>query len=110
MSDARGPTRKGSHPSHRRNDDDFGKNIDAYKGEHQVDGQSFAGEFLQIGRIGLYWQSSDAGITQGYDHVAGEWRDLGDEYRSAVRTGLQIANKQKAPDMLMLPVPAPEAI
>lgn len=87
----------------------FGRDIETYKGQVEDGGETFAVDFLRIGRVGLYWQNADASITRGWDQKGQRWVDLGNEYRSAVRTGLQIANKQKAPEMLMLPVPAPEA-
>jgi hypothetical protein len=45
-----------------------------------------------------------------WDQQAGQWVALdGNESRNQVRQGLRIARKQVAPDLLLLPVPAPEA-
>ena len=88
---------------------DFGRSIETYKGTVSDGGSDREVDFLRIGRIGLYWQNADATQTKAWDANSGQWIDLGADYRSAVRNGIKIANKQKAPDMLMLPVPAPEA-
>jgi archaellum component FlaC len=87
----------------------FGRSIESYKGTVQDGGQELEVDFLRIGRIGLYWQNPDATLTKAWDRDAKQWVALGNEYRSAVRTGLQIADEQKAPELLLVPVPAPEA-
>ncbi len=87
----------------------FGRSIESYKGKVDDSGVERDVEFLRIGRIGLYWQTGDASVTKGWDQAQGGWVDLGNEYRSAVRTGLQIADEKRAPELLLLPIPAPEA-
>lgn len=88
----------------------FGHSIETYKGTVNDGGQDIEVDFLRIGRIGLYWQNPDASLTKAWNHQTKEWVNLGADYRSAVRTGLQIADEQKAPELLLVPVPAPEAI
>lgn len=87
----------------------FGNSIESYKGKVDDDGVERDVDFLRVGRIGLYWQTGDASVTKGWNQKTGQWVNLGDEYRNAVRTGLQIAEEQRAPELLLLPVPAPEA-
>jgi TolA-binding protein len=87
----------------------FGHSIESYKGKVNDSGTERDVDFLRVGRIGLYWQTGDASITKAWNQKTGEWIELGDEYRNAVRTGLQIADEKRAPELLLLPVPAPEA-
>lgn len=87
----------------------FGHSIESYKGKVNDGGTERDVDFLRVGRIGLYWQTGDASITKAWNMKTGQWVDLGDEYRNAVRTGLQIAEEQRAPELLLLPIPAPEA-
>ncbi|MFK8014390.1 MAG: DUF3450 domain-containing protein [Gammaproteobacteria bacterium] len=87
----------------------FGHSIETYKGKVNDGGVERDVDFLRIGRVGLYWQTGDASLTKGWNQKTGAWVDLGDEYRSAVRTGLKIASEQLAPDLLLLPISAPEA-
>ncbi|MEM6641196.1 MAG: DUF3450 domain-containing protein [Pseudomonadota bacterium] len=88
---------------------EYGRTIEHYRGKVDDNGTERDVDFLRIGRIGLYWQTADGSITKGWDHKSKQWVDLGNEYRSAVKTGLQVAEEQRAPEMLLLPVPAPEA-
>ena len=37
-----------------------------------------------------------------------KWEPLGSEYRNSIRDGLRIARKQAAPDLVKLPIIAPE--
>ena len=89
---------------------DYGRSIESYHGKVDDNGVERDVDFLRIGRVGLYWQTADNSITKGWNHALKQWVDLGNEYRAAVRTGLQIAEEKRAPEMLLLPVPAPEAI
>lgn len=88
----------------------FGHSIESYPGTVENNGEDIAVDFLRVGRIGLYWQNPDASLTKAWNPATKQWVDLGNDYRSAVRTGLQIADEQKAPELLLVPVPAPEAI
>jgi hypothetical protein len=87
----------------------YGHNIESYKAKVDDGGVERDVDFLRIGRIGLYWQTPDGSITKGWNKNTNSWQDLGNEYRNAVTTGLQIAEEQRAPELLLLAVPAPEA-
>lgn len=63
---------------------------------------------LRIGRVGLYFQSDDAGITGWWNAQAGNWELLDNENRNEIRKGLRMARQLIAPELLLLPVPAPQ--
>ncbi|NNE42576.1 MAG: DUF3450 domain-containing protein [Gemmatimonadetes bacterium] len=91
-------------------ENDFGRTIETYKDTLTLDGATLEVDVLRIGRIGLYYQTSDASRTGMWDTGSGAWKPLsGAESRNQVRQGLRIARKQVAPDLLLLPVPAAEA-
>lgn len=87
---------------------EYGKTIEAYRGLQTIDGTEREVDFLRIGRIGLYYQTPDTAYSGMYDIKAGQWVALGDAERAEIRDGLKVARKQTAPDLLTLPVPAPE--
>jgi hypothetical protein len=89
-------------------ENDFGRNIEAYQGELEVDGKMRQVDFLRIGRVALLYQTLDESITGVWDQRNEAWLDAS-EYRNAVQLGLRMARKQTAPDMLRLPVPVAEA-
>jgi len=89
---------------------DYGRTIESYTGPIELDGQQNTVDFLRFGRLGLYYLTMD-GTRAGY-WMAKErrWESLPDSYRSSILQGLRIAKKQAAPDLLKLPVTAPETI
>lgn len=90
-------------------ENDYGRTIEVYKGSLELDGASREVDFLRVGRTALLYQTVDAEIYGMWDAQKKAWVPLGAEYRNQIRTGIQIARKQIAPDLLLLPVPAPEA-
>jgi hypothetical protein len=89
---------------------DYGRTIEVYKTSLEIEGAALEVNMLRLGRIGLYYQTADASVTGMWDVEAKQWKPLGDgTSRNQVRQGLRIAEKQIAPELLLLPVPAPEA-
>jgi hypothetical protein len=87
---------------------DYGRTLEAYQGE-LADGDAGAKRtvrFLRVGRVALLYQTLDGEETGYWDAAGRRWvRD--DSYRSAVRTGFEIADKSRAPDLFEAPIPAP---
>ncbi len=90
-------------------ENDFGRTIEAYKGTLELDGATRQVDFLRIGRIALVYQTEDGKISGVWDQESGSWQSLGNEYKNQIKFGLQIARKQVAPDLVLIPVDAPEA-
>jgi len=82
---------------------DFSRDTEAYEGrlgERRVD-------FLRVGRILLAYQTPDRAETGFWNKNTREW-EIANDYRNDVVEGLRIARKQAAPNLLRLPLPAPE--
>jgi predicted RNase H-like nuclease (RuvC/YqgF family) len=90
-------------------ENDYGSTIEAYKDELTIDNATRSVDFLRIGRVALVYQTEDGNISGAWDQDARNWVTLGNEYKNQIKFGLQIANKQVAPDLVLLPVSAPEA-
>lgn len=89
-------------------ENEYGRTIENYRGSLEVDGLLRDVDFLRIGRVTLVYQTTD-GQSQGvWDQRNGQWVPLGGEYRNRIRQGLRVARRQIAPELLILPVPAPE--
>lgn len=91
-------------------ENEYGRTIEAYRGTLDAQGQERTVDFLRVGRVALMYQTLDAQETGFWNRKTGEWEPLPGEYRSQVKQGLQIAKKQVAPDLIRIPVPAPEVI
>lgn len=85
---------------------EFGRTTEAYSATLPTTGQTV--DFLRVGRTLLVYQTSDASITGWYNPRTREYEELPERYRLEVKDGLAIARNEKAPDLVMLPVPGPE--
>jgi len=85
---------------------EYGRTMEAYRGA-LPDGQQV--EFLRVGRTLLFWQSLDGRTTGWWNPNSRQFEQLEDRYRLPVSDGLAIARNQVAPDLVRLPVPAPES-
>jgi hypothetical protein len=88
-------------------ENEYGRTIESYTDTIEVDGGVREVEFLRIGRVALLFQSADGAITGVWDRDAKSW-SMSDDYRNEVKKGLRVANELIAPELLLLPVPAPE--
>ena len=88
---------------------EYGRTIEAYRGELSQSDQVITVDFLRFGRIGLFYQTLDGKKTGRWNASLGQWETLKPKYRSSIRDGLRIARKQAPPALLSLPFNAPEA-
>jgi len=89
-------------------ENDYGRTIETYSGTQEIDGEVRKVDFLRIGRVAFMYQTQDGKISGIWDQEARRW-DNADAYKNEIKAGLKIANKQVAPDLLLLPVATPEA-
>jgi hypothetical protein len=87
---------------------EYGRTTEAYSEPLPATGQTV--EFLRIGRTLLVYQSSDQELTGWYNPTSRQYEELPGSYRLEVKQGLAIARNEKAPDLVILPVPGPEVV
>ena len=85
---------------------EYGRTTEAYSEPLPSTGQTV--EFLRVGRTLLVYQTSDQETTGWFNPRKREYEELPDKYRLEVKEGLAIARNEKAPNLVMLPVPGPE--
>lgn len=83
---------------------DYGRSMEAYSGILSMNGQERDVDFLRVGRSVLAYQTRDASEQGVWDQDTKTWNNLDSSYRTQITSGLRMAKKQKAPDLLMLPV------
>ena len=86
---------------------EYGRTTEAYSEALPSTGQTV--DFLHVGRTLLIYQSSDQVTTGWFNPTTRQYEDLPDRYRAEVKEGMAIARNEKAPNLVMLPVPGPEA-
>ena len=89
---------------------EYGRTIEAYTGDLKKDGNSRSVDFLRIGRVALMYQTLDKKETAAWDKQNKIWQILTEEYRKSVSEGLKIAKKQSPPNLIKLPISAPEKL
>ena len=88
----------------------YGSTIEAYTDFIDLNGKNRQVNMLRWGRVALVFQTPDGEVTGAWDQKSRSWKILdSDEYRSEARKGWRIANKNQSADLVILPVPAPEA-
>lgn len=84
---------------------EFGRTTEAYSDTLPATGQTV--DFLRVGRTLLIYQTSDNSVTGWFNPTSRQFEVLPDRYRREVKDGLAIARNEKAPNLVILPVPGP---
>ncbi|WP_430459633.1 DUF3450 domain-containing protein [Thalassolituus sp. LLYu03] len=87
---------------------DYGRTIESYRGTLDVNGQQREVDFLRVGRISLVYQTLDGQELGVWNTTAAAWQPLDSAYKSKVMAGIRIAREQAAPDLIKVPVAAPQ--
>ncbi len=89
-------------------ENDYGNSTEYYTESLTIDGATRSFNMLRIGRIGLYFQSDDTKVTGRWNNEARQW-EVDNSARNEVRKGLRMARQLIAPELIVVPIPAPEA-
>lgn len=90
-------------------ENEYGRTIEVYKGTIWTQGNPREAEFLRIGRTTLIYRSMGGEQVGVWNAASRNWELLpASEFGGQLTKGLRIARKQMAPELLVLPVPAPE--
>lgn len=87
---------------------EYGHTIEAYEGEMEFNDEIRTVAFLRFGRLGLYYMTLDGQEIGYWDNTSDDWEVLDDEFRQSLDRAIRIARKQLPPDLIRLPIPAPE--
>jgi hypothetical protein len=85
-----------------------GRSLDAYTDVLPINGVERDVDILKVGRIGMYYQTSDSSSTGVWNKATGQWDELGAEFRRPVREGIRMARQETQIEILDLPISAPE--
>ncbi len=83
---------------------DYGRTLEAWRGELPVEGGSRSVEFLRLGRTMLYYQTLDAHESGWWNPQTHAWEVLDGSARRPITKAIAIARQQQAPTWLELPV------
>ena len=83
---------------------DYGRTLEAWRGELPVEGGSRSVEFLRLGRTMLYYQTLDAHQSGWWNPKTRAWEILDGSARRPITQAIAIARQQQAPTWLELPI------
>ena len=85
-------------------ENEYGRTIEAYEGEMDIQGAPRTVSFLRIGRVALVYQTLDGHESGAWDKTQKSFVDLDGDFDGALRRALRIAKQQAAPDLMVVPV------
>ena len=85
-------------------ENEYGRTIEAYEGEMDINGEARTVAFLRIGRVALVYQTLDGEESGAWDRTQAQFVDLNGDFDSELRKALRIAKQQAAPDLVVVPV------
>lgn len=83
---------------------DYGRTLEAWRGELPLAEGSRSVEFLRLGRVMLYFQTLDGHASGWWNPQSRSWQSLDGSARRPLRQAIAIARQEQAPALLELPV------
>ncbi|MFM2042615.1 MAG: hypothetical protein RLY86_1191 [Pseudomonadota bacterium] len=90
-------------------ENEYGWTLEGYSGPLEMNGSSRQVDYLRVGRVVLAYQTLDGSEQGVWDQQNKRWVVLPETYRNQIRQALAVTRRQAAPELLILPVPAPES-
>lgn len=89
----------------------YGKTLNVYTDTLTVEGEELAVNVLQVGRVGLYYQTLDGKQSGHWNREAGAWESLGSSHNAGIQKAIRVMQDKEAKETLLeLPIAAPEAV
>jgi hypothetical protein len=89
-------------------ENEYGRTIEGYTGTLNRDGSNINADFLRLGRVALFYKTLDDSEVGRWNIKEKKWEVIDSGYVAAIKRGLSIARQQVAPDLVYVPVDAPE--
>jgi len=83
---------------------EYGRTMDSY---HDALADGREADFVRLGRISLMYRTADGSDAGYWDQQKKAWVSA-PEYKRAIEVALRIAKQTTAPDLITVPVPAPQ--
>ena len=89
---------------------EYGNNAEAYPSSIDINGVDTPVDMLRVGRLALYYQTKDQKVSGMWDRASREWKTLPDSTNRNIRKAIKVAAKTIAPELMSLPISAPEGV
>ena len=84
-------------------ENEYGRTVEAYRDEVEVDGQNYNIEVFRLGRVGLYGRTADGDFSAMYSRLQNKWIEV-DGIDDQLVIALKIAKKEMPPSLIKLPL------
>lgn len=88
----------------------YGRSIDVYIDTLSIDNADLTVNILQVGRAAMYYQTTDGAQSGYYDKSSNTWQKLDSSHNDGISNAIKVAQKKVSPDLMLLPLTAPEGI
>jgi hypothetical protein len=85
---------------------EYGRTMMSYKGKLADDREA---DFVRVGRVSLLYRTADGEEAGYWDAQQKKWI-VANEYNKAIENAVMIATKEGTPDLVTVPVPAPQEV
>ena len=85
-------------------ENEYGRTIEAYEGDLEVEGVNRTVNFLRLGRVTWLYQTLDGDESAVWSREQNGWVDLDGDFDSEIRANIRIAKEQAAPNLLIVPL------
>lgn len=82
----------------------YGMTIGAEKRELNIKGKTIKAQIFRLGRLKLFYSSLDGQHIGIWNQKENKWEKIDDQYKRALQKAIDIANQQKAVELVKLPV------
>lgn len=88
---------------------EYGRTIEAYRSDIETAERLYEDvDVLRIGRLVLIFKTDDDAVLKRYDIESGNWVDLDKSFMPDVKRAMRVAREQIPPELIYIPVTAPE--
>ncbi|MGB0513606.1 MAG: DUF3450 domain-containing protein [Wenzhouxiangellaceae bacterium] len=88
---------------------EYGRTIEAYRADIETSERLFENvDVLRIGRYALVFKTDNDEVLKRFDADSRRWVDLDKSFLEPVKTAMRVAREQIPPELLYVPVTAPE--
>jgi hypothetical protein len=88
---------------------DYGRTLNAYEGRLGTGADARTVEFVRLGRVSLMYRTLDGAETGYWDANQDTWV-VDPSYAEAVEEAIRVARDDGAPELLTVPIPAPQEV
>jgi len=91
-------------------ENNYGSTVDVFPEVLTVDGVGKAVNILQLGRSIIYYQTLNEDESGYFDVAEDSWVVLDSSHNQGISRAIKVAQKKVSPELMLLPIPAPEGI